>query len=44
MAKLFGFYRIGYKDPSTGESMRMDVIVMENLFYNRKPARVCYEH
>ncbi|KAI9593810.1 hypothetical protein BDF19DRAFT_446990 [Syncephalis fuscata] len=40
MAKLFGFYRIGYKDPSTGESMRMDVIVMENLFYNRKISRV----
>ncbi|RKP09305.1 hypothetical protein THASP1DRAFT_14465 [Thamnocephalis sphaerospora] len=36
LTKLFGYYRIGYKDPITGESVRMDVIVMENLFYNRK--------
>ncbi|ORX50150.1 hypothetical protein DM01DRAFT_1308441 [Hesseltinella vesiculosa] len=35
LAKIFGFYSIGYKNSSTGNSMRMDVLVMENLFYQR---------
>lgn len=40
LAKIFGFYRIGYKNPATGKSMRLDIIVMENLFYERKCSRI----
>ncbi|KAI8846669.1 hypothetical protein BC829DRAFT_397962 [Chytridium lagenaria] len=40
LAKIFGFYRIGYKNPATGKSFRMDVVVMENLFYDRKISRI----
>ncbi|KAI7881566.1 hypothetical protein K492DRAFT_161464 [Lichtheimia hyalospora FSU 10163] len=36
LAKIFGFYSISYKNTVTGKSMRMDVLVMENLFYQRK--------
>nr|CAG8495379.1 12834_t:CDS:10 [Entrophospora candida] len=36
LTKIFGFYRIGYKNEHTGKSMKIDVIVMENLFYERK--------
>ncbi|CDS08877.1 hypothetical protein LRAMOSA10238 [Lichtheimia ramosa] len=36
LAKIFGFYSISYKNTATGKSMRMDVLVMENLFYQRK--------
>ncbi|CAO3619626.1 unnamed protein product [Cunninghamella echinulata] len=40
LAKIFGFYSIGYKNSSTGNSMRMDVLVMENLFYQRKVKKI----
>ncbi|KAG2221193.1 hypothetical protein INT45_000233, partial [Circinella minor] len=35
LSKIFGLYRIGFKNSSTGKSMRMDILVMENLFYER---------
>ncbi|KAI8985292.1 hypothetical protein BDB01DRAFT_108497 [Pilobolus umbonatus] len=40
LAKIFGFYSIGYKNSTTGKSMRMDVLVMENLFYQRKITKI----
>ncbi|KAJ3079205.1 1-phosphatidylinositol-3-phosphate 5-kinase, partial [Quaeritorhiza haematococci] len=40
LAKIFGFYRIGFKNPTTGKSMKMDLLVMENLFYERKISRI----
>ncbi|KAI9263873.1 hypothetical protein EDC94DRAFT_517712 [Helicostylum pulchrum] len=40
LAKIFGFYSIGYKNSVTGKSMRMDVLVMENLFYQRNIKKV----
>ncbi|KAJ3024266.1 1-phosphatidylinositol-3-phosphate 5-kinase [Thoreauomyces humboldtii] len=40
LAKIFGFYRISYKNPTTGRSMRFDCFVMENLFYERSIARI----
>ncbi|CEG72455.1 Putative 1-phosphatidylinositol-3-phosphate 5-kinase [Rhizopus microsporus] len=40
LAKIFGFYSIGYKNSSTGKSMRMDVLVMENLFYQRNIKKI----
>lgn len=40
LAKIFGLYRIGYKNAATGKSMRMHILVMENLFYQRTPSKV----
>ncbi|KAI9270494.1 hypothetical protein BDA99DRAFT_557319 [Phascolomyces articulosus] len=40
LAKIFGFYTIGYKNSANGKSMRMDVVVMENLFYQRKVKKI----
>ncbi|KAJ3115312.1 1-phosphatidylinositol-3-phosphate 5-kinase, partial [Nowakowskiella sp. JEL0407] len=40
LAKIYGFYRIGFRNPQTGKSMKMDVFVMENLFYERKISRI----
>jgi 1-phosphatidylinositol-3-phosphate 5-kinase len=40
LAKILGFYQIGSKNPVTGKSMKMDVLVMENLFYGRKTKRI----
>jgi len=36
LAKMLGIYRIGYKNSHTSATMRQDVLVMENLFYDRK--------
>ncbi|CAO3586991.1 unnamed protein product [Absidia cylindrospora] len=35
LCKIFGLYRVGYKNMTTGRSIRMDILVMENLFYDR---------
>lgn len=40
LSKIFGFYQIQIKNPATNKSMKMDVLVMENLFYNRKTSRI----
>ncbi|ORY91449.1 hypothetical protein BCR35DRAFT_274133 [Leucosporidium creatinivorum] len=40
LAKIFGFYRIGLRNPTTGKVMRLDVLVMENLFYERQLTQV----
>ncbi|KAJ3120850.1 1-phosphatidylinositol-3-phosphate 5-kinase [Physocladia obscura] len=40
LAKTFGFYRIGYKNPTTNKSLKMDVLVMENLFWERNITRI----
>ncbi|KAJ3300300.1 1-phosphatidylinositol-3-phosphate 5-kinase [Borealophlyctis nickersoniae] len=40
LAKIFGFYRISFKNPTTGRSTRMDILVMENLFYERNISRI----
>ncbi|KAI9025911.1 hypothetical protein CLU79DRAFT_789750 [Phycomyces nitens] len=40
LAKIFGFYSIGYKNSATGKSMRMDLLVMENLFYQRNVKKI----
>lgn len=44
LAKIFGFYSIGFKNSATGKSMHMDVLVMENLFYQRNVKKVHYCH
>ncbi len=35
LAKIFGFYHIGFKNPITRKTVKMDILVMENLFYER---------
>lgn len=33
LAKIVGVYRIGYKNTATNSAVKMDLLVMENLFY-----------
>ena len=40
LTKIFGFYKIGFKNAVTGRSVKMDVLVMENLFMDRKISRI----
>lgn len=41
LAKIFGFYQIQVKSSISGsKSYKMDVIIMENLFYERKTTRI----
>lgn len=40
IAKMLGFYQIMIKNPTTGTEIKWDVLVMENLFYDRKTTRV----
>ncbi|SCZ98276.1 BZ3500_MvSof-1268-A1-R1_Chr7-1g09080 [Microbotryum saponariae] len=40
LAKIFGFYRLGLKNPTTGKTMKLDVLVTENLFYDRQLEQV----
>jgi 1-phosphatidylinositol-3-phosphate 5-kinase len=40
IAKMLGFYQILIKNPATGCEIKLDVLVMENLFYDRVPNRV----
>lgn len=40
LAKLFGVYRLGFKNALTGKNVKLDVLVMENLFYNRQISKV----
>jgi len=40
IAKMLGFYQIFIKNPLTGTEIKWDILVMENLFYDRKMNRV----
>ena len=40
LAKIVGVYKIGYQNSKTGAAMKQDLLVMENLFYNRKVTRI----
>ncbi|KAK0536074.1 Mitochondrial distribution and morphology protein 12, partial [Tilletia horrida] len=40
LAKVFGCFRIGYRNPQTGKSLKMDCMVMENLFYGREVSKI----
>ncbi|XP_050725052.1 1-phosphatidylinositol 3-phosphate 5-kinase-like isoform X2 [Eriocheir sinensis] len=35
LTKILGVYRIGYKNTTTNKAQKMDLLVMENLFYQR---------
>ena len=40
IAKMLGFFQITIKNPATGTDMKLDLLVMENLFYDRSPSRI----
>ncbi|GMM35243.1 1-phosphatidylinositol-3-phosphate 5-kinase [Saccharomycopsis crataegensis] len=40
ISKIFGFYQLVIKNSSSGKNIKMNVIIMENLFYNRKNLRI----
>ncbi|PWN52202.1 hypothetical protein IE53DRAFT_378351 [Violaceomyces palustris] len=40
LAKIFGCFRIGFRNPQTGRSLKMDCLVMENLFYGREMSKI----
>ncbi|KAH0563270.1 hypothetical protein GP486_002166 [Trichoglossum hirsutum] len=40
IAKMLGFFQIIIKNPLTGVDLKLDVLVMENLFYDRTPSRI----
>ncbi|KAF9436888.1 hypothetical protein BGZ76_002689 [Entomortierella beljakovae] len=39
LAKIFGFYTLKIKNNETGNVLKIDVLVMEHLFYNQKITR-----
>lgn len=40
LAKILGVYRIGYKNSQNNTEKKLDLLVIENLFYGRKMAQV----
>ncbi|RFU30903.1 hypothetical protein B7463_g5458, partial [Scytalidium lignicola] len=40
IAKMFGFYQVAIKNPYTGTELKLDLLLMENLFYDRSPNRI----
>ncbi|KAG7586624.1 Phosphatidylinositol-4-phosphate 5-kinase core [Arabidopsis thaliana x Arabidopsis arenosa] len=40
LAKILGIYQVSIKHPKGGKETKMDLMVMENLFYNRKISRI----
>ncbi|ODQ78739.1 hypothetical protein BABINDRAFT_162429 [Babjeviella inositovora NRRL Y-12698] len=40
IAKIFGFYQIYIKNPITNKNFKMDFLIMENVFYDKKPTRI----
>lgn len=40
LAKILGFYQIQIKNSVSGKSFKIDVIIMENLFYEKKTSRI----
>ncbi|KAG6041114.1 hypothetical protein E4U41_005985 [Claviceps citrina] len=40
IAKMLGFFQVIIKNPSTGIDIKLDLLVTENLFYDRSPTRI----
>lgn len=40
IAKMVGFFQVLIKNPTTGVDVRLDLLVTENLFYDRAPTRI----
>ncbi|KAM7539811.1 hypothetical protein Aperf_G00000044022 [Anoplocephala perfoliata] len=43
LARIFGIFHIDFKNSTTGEARRLDVLVMENLFHNRPGITQIYD-
>ncbi|KAK4208351.1 putative phosphatidylinositol-4-phosphate 5-kinase [Rhypophila decipiens] len=39
IAKMLGFFQVVIKNPLTNTEIKLDLLVMENLFYDRTPSR-----
>ena len=40
LAKTYGLFKISYRNGVTGRTLKMNLIVMENLFYERQFQKV----
>ena len=40
LAKIVGVYRIGYRNSQTNTALKQDLLVIENLFYDRNVKQV----
>lgn len=40
IAKMLGFFQVIIKNPVTNTEIKLDLLVMENLFYDRAPSRI----
>ncbi|KAI0847118.1 hypothetical protein F5Y00DRAFT_126149 [Daldinia vernicosa] len=40
IAKMLGFFQITIKNPVTNTEIKLDLLLMENLFYDRAPSRI----
>ena len=40
IAKMLGFFQVFIKNPLTGADVKLDLLVTENLFYDRSPTRI----
>lgn len=40
IAKMLGFFQLIIKNPVTGVEIKLDLLLMENLFYDRGPTRL----
>jgi 1-phosphatidylinositol-3-phosphate 5-kinase len=40
IAKMLGFFQVIIKNPLTNTEIKLDLLVMENLFYDRSPTRI----
>ncbi|KAI1762131.1 hypothetical protein GGR53DRAFT_502703 [Hypoxylon sp. FL1150] len=40
IAKMLGFFQVVIKNPVTNTEIKLDLLLMENLFYGREPTRI----
>jgi 1-phosphatidylinositol-3-phosphate 5-kinase len=40
IAKMLGFFQVIIKNPVTNTEIKLDLLLMENLFYDREPTRI----
>ncbi|GAO13747.1 hypothetical protein UVI_02018440 [Ustilaginoidea virens] len=40
IAKMLGFFQVIIKNPTTGTDIKLDLLMTENLFYDRSPTRI----
>ncbi|WFD40241.1 1-phosphatidylinositol-3-phosphate 5-kinase [Malassezia japonica] len=40
LTKIFGYFRIGFRNAHTGKSLKLDVVVMENLVYGHQVYKI----